>query len=184
MKRIFVAVKIEPGEILDSMISSLKSGLGNDSIKWTESSNIHITLVFLGNTEDDLVDKLSSKLKEQCEGLGKFEIVLRGAGVFKSMNDPRVLWAGIEPSPQLLQLNERIKSCINELNIKIEDRPFKPHLTIGRIKNVKNKETLKSLVYKYQNTEFQRIKVNDFILYESILLQRGPLYKEISIIDL
>ena len=180
MKRIFIAVKVEAGENLLSMISSLKSGLCNESIKWTNPDNIHITLAFLGDTEEEQIKIIGAMLKEKCGGSGKFELMIKGSGVFKNLSDPRVIWTGIEPSENFIRLNGLVKSGLTEAGIKIEDRPFKPHLTLGRIKKLKDKEVLKTLMDKYQNTEIQKVPVNEVILYESILLHSEPLYKALS----
>lgn len=180
MKRIFIAVKVEVSETLLKMISSLKSGLGSESIKWTNPDNIHITLAFLGDTEEEKIKIISAMLKAKCEGFGTFELILRGSGVFKNMSDPRVIWTGIEPSEKLMQLNDYIKNGLEDAGTKIEDRPFKPHLTLGRIKFLKTGNALKELIEKYRDTEIQKVPVNEVILYESILLQSGPVYKPLS----
>jgi RNA 2',3'-cyclic 3'-phosphodiesterase len=184
MKRIFIALKVEAGETLLMMISSLKSGLSKDLIKWTNPDNIHITIAFLGDTEEKMIRSVSAMLKEKCHGSGKFELIIKGSGVFRNRSDPRIIWTGIEPSEKLLFLNEVIMSGLRELNVKLEDRPFNPHLTIGRIKHLDDKETLKVLIEQYQNYEIQIIPVNEVILYESILLQSGPVYIPISSVSL
>ena len=162
------------------MISSLKSGLRNENIKWTNPENIHITLSFLGDTEEEMISAVNTMLKEKCEGFGKFELVIKGSGVFKSLADPRVIWTGIELSPGLIRLNEVIKDGLKKTGIRIEDRPFNPHLTLGRIKTVKDKNVLKSLLDKYQNLEIQKTVTDEVILFESILLNTGPIYKPIG----
>jgi RNA 2',3'-cyclic 3'-phosphodiesterase len=176
MKRIFIAVKIEGGETLLTMISLLKSQLSGGKIGWTNPENIHITLSFLGDTDENLIRDINSMLKKNCEGSGGFELVIKGTGVFRNINDPRIIWIGIEQSEKLLSLNGVIIKGLMELGIKIEDRPFKPHLTIGRIKRLNDKETLKALIDKYQNSAFQKSVIKEVILYESILHQSGPVY--------
>jgi 2'-5' RNA ligase len=79
-----------------------------------------------------------------------------------------------------MQLNDSIMNGLKDAGISIEDRPFKPHLTLGRIKYLKDKAVLKTLMDKYQNAEIQKVPVNEVILYESILLQTGPVYKPIG----
>jgi 2'-5' RNA ligase len=73
---------------------------------------------------------------------------------------------------------------LKELDVIMEFRAFNPHLTIGRIKHLNDKETLKSLIEQFQNSEMQIIPVNEVILYESILLQSGPVYKPLTKINL
>jgi len=184
MKRIFIALKVNAGETLLKMISTLKSGLSRDLIKWTSHDNIHITLAFLGDTDEKMIMPISSMLNKQCTGSGKFELIIKGSGVFRNMNDPRIIWTGIEPSEKLIHLNEVIMNGLQGLNIKMEDRLFNPHLTIGRIKHLNDKEVLKSLTGQFQDSEIQIVPVKEVILYESILLQSGPLYKPLSIFNL
>jgi RNA 2',3'-cyclic 3'-phosphodiesterase len=184
MKRIFIAVKVEVGEILLRMISSLKTGLKGENIKWTNQDNIHITLAFLGDTEEGKIKVISSVLMERCEGFGKFDLTIKGSGVFKNLDDPRIIWIGIDPSEKLMLLNDLIMNGLKDTNIKIENRPFKPHLTLGRIKYLNNKVALKTIIENYQDKEVQKLPVNEVILYESILLQSGPVYKPLSIFKL
>jgi 2'-5' RNA ligase len=180
MKRIFIAVKVEAGQALLGMISKLKTGLKSENIKWTSLDNIHITLAFLGDTREEKIDVISAMLLEKCDRFGKFELIIKGLGVFKNLDDPRIIWTGIESSEKLKLLNVFIKNGLRDAGIKIEERPFNPHLTFGRIRNLKDKAILKTSIDKYLTEEFQKVPVKEVILYESILLQTGPVYKPIG----
>jgi RNA 2',3'-cyclic 3'-phosphodiesterase len=184
MKRIFIALKVEAGANLLKMMSSFKDRLNRESVNWTNPGNIHITLAFLGDTDESLITQLVSMLNDHCSGTGEFELILKGAGVFRNLSDPRIIWTGIEPSHKVMHLNTLIIDGLKDLNIKFEERPFKPHLTLGRIKHINEKEILKELIEKFQYTELQVIPVNEVLLYESILLQSGPVYKPLAIISL
>jgi len=184
MKRIFIALKVVPGETLLRMISILKSGLNNEKIKWTSIDNIHITLAFLGDTEEKRIKTISEMLKEKCEVFGNFDLTIKGAGVFKNLNDPRIIWAGIEPSEKLILLNEIIINGLKGAGTDIEYHSFNPHLTIGRVRDIKDKMLLKTYLDKFQNRVIQTVPVNEVILYESILLHSGPVYKQIFIVRL
>jgi len=180
MRRIFIALKVEAEQTLLNMISSLKSGLIKDSIRWTNIDNIHITLVFLGDTEDNVIEELRLMLKEKCKGSGKFKLHLSGCGIFRSMNDPRIIWTGVRTSDDLATLNESIRNGLKQIGITLEDRPYNPHLTLGRIKRISDIQILKSLVEQFRDSEIQIVPVNEVILYESILLQSGPVYKPLE----
>jgi 2'-5' RNA ligase len=184
MKRIFIAVKVEPGAELLRMISSVKALLGAENIKWVDPANIHITLSFLGDTEEKRIKKLTNMLKESCSGLHEFEFLLAGTGVFKNYRDPRVIWVGIKSQEELSKLYDKIADGLNETGFGIEKRQFRPHLTLGRVKSVKDTETLKTVLEKYSDTEFQKVDVKEVILYESIMLQTGPIYKSLGIFSL
>lgn len=180
MKRIFIAVKVEAEPALLRMFSSIKSLLGTENIKWVDPGNIHLTLAFLGDTEETRIKTLISMLNYKCPGFKEFEFVLAGAGVFKSFADPRVIWAGIRSSDRLSELNGMVVAGLKETGFSIEERPFRPHLTLGRVKSVKNKENLKSVLEKYKESEFQKVQVNEVTLFESILQQTGPVYKPLG----
>jgi 2'-5' RNA ligase len=166
------------------MISSMQTGLSNESIKWTSIENLHITLSFLGDTEETVIKNLSFLLNKACTGSGKFELTISGAGIFKSLRDPRVIWTGIEPSAELVALNVIVSRCLEEAAIKHDSQPFKPHLTIGRIRSLGSGEVLNDLLKRYIGVQLQRVHVNEIILYESILHKTGAVYKALEIFTL
>jgi 2'-5' RNA ligase len=180
MKRIFVAVRVEPGSELKRMISSLKSLLASERIKWVDLINIHLTLVFLGDTEEKRLTELSGLLKEKCNGFPVFEFLLSGTGVFKNFRDPRVIWAGIKNSGELNELQSLISAGLKSAGFIFEERQFNPHLTIARIKSVSDNEKLKKVLGNYAGTDFQKVQVKEVILFESILRQEGPIYKQLE----
>jgi RNA 2',3'-cyclic 3'-phosphodiesterase len=180
MKRIFIAVKLDPGETLLSMLSAFRNALRDENIKWAETGNFHITLAFLGDTEEKKVKSVSRMLKEVCEGSESFEMVIKGAGLFRSLKEPRVIWTGIEPSLKLNELFYSIKTGLKDTGINIEDRIFSPHLTLCRIKSIKDAEQLKSLISGYSSMEIQKQEVTEVTLFESLLFHSGPVYKPLG----
>ena len=119
-----------------------------------------------------------------CAGLTPFQLKMKGTGVFRNFSDPKIIWTGIETSDRLLQLNNLILNGLKKLNIDLGDKPFNPHLTLGRIKHLNDKNSLKGILEQFQNTDIQTIPVNEVILYESILYPAGPVYKPIIKIPL
>jgi len=184
MKRTFIAVKTEPGEKLRNAINLLRNGLDRESIKWVDPDIMHLTLAFLGNTEDEIIRMVSHHLKEKCSGTGEISFTIKGLGVFPGINNPRVIWAGIENADTLLNLQKIVTGIITSLNIPAEEREFMPHLTLGRVKFLRNTGKLKQLISEHENIEFQNVRLNKLIYYESILMPAGPLYKPITEINL
>jgi 2'-5' RNA ligase len=177
MKRIFIAIKVDPGQNLLKIHTSLKSILGGERINWTDIANIHVTLAFLGDTEDELIKVVSILLSQKCRGFGDFRFKISGTGVFKNYRDSKVIWAGIEHNVKLILLSDHIMNGLKDVGIKIESRQFKPHITLGRIKSITNPDVLKSTLEKYKETDIQEVHVKEVILYESILKPTGPVYK-------
>jgi RNA 2',3'-cyclic 3'-phosphodiesterase len=184
MKRIFIAVKVVAGAKFLKLISTFKEHLSAESIKWISIENIHITLAFPGNTSDEKIRVIEELLGERCGEFKRFEAVIRGTGVFKSMNDPKILWAGIEQSKNMSELSRVIINDLKKIDIELEDRPFNPHITIGRIKHLTGKEEFRNLISNFQSTEIQVVPVNEVTLYESILLPAGPVYKPVGVYPL
>ncbi len=184
MKRIFIAVKIEPNDPFIDLILSLRTGLSKENIRWTHKDNYHITLAFLGDTGEKKITTISMMLKKICGGSGKFELNIKGLGIFKNLSNPRVIWSGIEFPEEFSGLHSQIVAGLRNSGFNIEERPFKPHLTIGRIKYFTDKTLLKTLIERYQNKEIQRVEINEVILYESILLPSGPVYKPLTTVEL
>ncbi len=184
MKRIFIALKTEAGPELQRTMATFRSLLGTEKIKWTDTGNIHLTFAFLGDTEEKKLRPLAIMLEKQCRGFGEFSFQLKGTGVFKSFRDPRVIWIGVEPSDKLIKLNEQIVTGLKETGFPVEERQFRPHITIGRIKSLKDAENLKMLTGRYENMVMQTVGVSEVILYESILMPTGPLYKPLGIFGL
>jgi RNA 2',3'-cyclic 3'-phosphodiesterase len=180
MKRIFIAINANAGGELLRMISTLKVLLASEKIKWVDPANIHLTLAFLGETEEKQIKILGAMLKDKCAGFHEFEFVLSGAGIFKNYSDPKVIWAGIRSSERLSELTIIITRGLKETGFSVEERLFRPHLTIGRIRSVSDAGNLKNVLERYRETEFQTVPVKEVILFESILMQTGPLYKPLG----
>ena len=181
MKRIFIAVKVTAGNTLLKLFSSLKGKLSVEIIKWTTIDNMHITLAFPGNTSEEKIERIDELLKVRCSDFKKFEVVMRGTGVFKSFSDPRIIWAGFEKSEELTKLAKTIQEGLRGIGIELEERPFNPHLTLARIKNLSDREAFERLISQYQNIDIQVVPVNEVILYESIHAPVGPVYKPLKI---
>jgi 2'-5' RNA ligase len=184
MKRIFIAVEVIPGKEFDRIFSLLRKTFEIDRVKWVEKRNIHITLAFLGDTRADMINDINTMLVRKCAGSGNFELMIRGLGVFKNLNQPRIIWAGIEPSDKLTMLHRAIITGLDECGTRDVDRLFNPHLTLGRIKELKNTVMIRKFLEEFHEAEIQKVKVNEIILYESILLPSGPDYKPLSKITL
>ncbi len=184
MKRIFIALKVSEDENFIKLVSVLKSALAKESIKWINPGNTHITLAFLGNTDEKFITPLDTMLKDKCEGSGRFELTLKGFGIFRNIRDPRIIWTGIEKSEDLIMLAGKIVEGLKEIGISTENRPFSPHLTLGRIKHIDDNSSLNALLEKFHDTVIQKVPVNEVILYESLLKPGGSVYKVISVYNL
>ncbi len=144
--------------------------------KWVEPYNLHITYEFLGEVERDKVFELIKNLSEVAKRFRPFKVVYKSLGVFPDRKNPRVLWIGVSEGSNLLKRVAREVELLNKrVGVRAKGKPFYPHLTICRIKEVRTKE-LSALMKKYKNYEFGEEEVNKVALIKSTLTPNGPLY--------
>lgn len=184
MKRIFVAIKIHPSENLISLIYQFKNALRNESINWVEPQNIHITLKFLGETEDFRISEIVDQLKLVASRHKAFYFNIKGTGVFGSSYNPRVIWFGISESTELKNLSAVVLNSMETIGWEKDRQNFVPHITAGRIKFLSNKLKLKEVVEKNKNLLIHEELVDEFYLYESILKPQGPVYNILETFNL
>jgi 2'-5' RNA ligase len=180
--RAFIAVDIPVSHKVSEVINELKKI--NINAKIVETENMHLTLKFLGDIDENLTDEIEKIIKESTLDTQPFEITLKSLGVFPNQKYIKVAWIGVEEVETLKRIAETIDKKLQNLGFKKEERPFSAHLTIARIKSAKNKEKLIQLIHKYQNIELQKININKLFLKKSLLTPKGPIYtnlKEITI---
>ncbi|MBN2864002.1 MAG: RNA 2',3'-cyclic phosphodiesterase, partial [Bacteroidales bacterium] len=153
-------------------------------IKWVDPANIHLTLSFLGDTMEERIKVAAVMLDQKCSGFGEFSFSLSGIGVFKNLHDPRVIWIGIDNYERLQELSDLIMTGLKDTSFGVEERLFRPHITIGRIKFLKNPENLSLALERYRDDPIQSVNVKELILFESILKPAGPIYKPLVIVNL
>jgi 2'-5' RNA ligase len=176
MKRTFIAIKIHPGKEMRNILDYFKQQLSGEKIKWVDPENMHITISFLGDTDEKMIGSISDIIKQTAMDHPPFELVFSGAGVFKNLRDPRVLWIGTEINPVLQNMKISLENELSGFGFEKENREFRPHLTLGRIKWIKNTAILEEAIQQYKDQEIQREYINELIYYESILKPEGPVY--------
>ncbi|UCG27383.1 MAG: RNA 2',3'-cyclic phosphodiesterase [Bacteroidales bacterium] len=182
--RTFTALKIPAGNKLMETIFTLQKQLREEKIKWVEPGNLHLTLFFLGETPESLIQTITSGLEKEAAKNLQMKIRLSGMGVFRDFRNPRVIWIGIEPEPALSVLQSRIDSLLTDLGFKPDNRPFNPHLTVGRPKWIRDKMKFRESIETYKTCFFQESVVREIILFESKLTGSGPIYKPVSVCSL
>jgi RNA 2',3'-cyclic 3'-phosphodiesterase len=184
MKRLFAAIKIHPSETFISLLYQFKQALRNENIKWVEPNNIHITLKFFGETEESRIEEISNQLMMVASRHTPFKFSIKGTGVFGSSHNPRVIWFGINENKALQNLSTNVLNSMATIGWEKDRQNFVPHLTMGRIKHVGDKNKLKELVSKNRDIDIQEENLNEFYLFESILKPQGPIYTVLKIFEL
>lgn len=182
--RTFIAIKIDPEKLLLEQFRTFKKLFKEERINWVPEDNFHLTLRFIGNTTREQLYELVDRLEVVAAHQEKFNFTIAGAGYFKSKGNPRVLFVKINAEQPLTALSEKVEQAVVATGFYPELKPFRPHLTLGRIKNLDNRLRFTTMIDDLPAKEYQHVKVSEFILYQSILSSEGPIYKVIQKFEL
>lgn len=176
MIRLFAALNI-PEEIKDKLIEVRNSVIPNSNFKWESREKLHLTLKFIGDFPAENVDQIKSELMF-LENYSSLKSEFFNFGYFSRNNKPVILWAGMKILEPINQIVSELNLRLEKFSIQKEDRAFKPHLTLLRIKN----DFDESLIHKFKNFTFEPINfyTNSISLYKSELQKSGSKYFEIK----
>lgn len=179
--RTFIAIDLSP-EIKDNLVTLVNrlKPMGRN-VKWVTKENYHLTLKFLGEISESEVAEVKNTLAEIASRHHSFNLLLKGAGSFPpGSSRMRIVWAGIAGEDELLSLEKEIETGLEKKGFPKEDRPFSPHLTIGRVKMPEKQEKLASELIKNNQLELGSMVVRELTFFQSILHPQGPEYRVIS----
>lgn len=145
-------------------------------VKLVEPENIHITIKFLGDTEENDIDEIERIMKESVKDIDPFSLTLKGTGVFPNQQYVKVVWVGIIDNGTIGTIAQRIDEKLAALGFKREQRGFSPHLTVGRVKTARNKDKLLKTIAHHASEEFAIQEVHSVLLKKSDLTSQGPIY--------
>jgi RNA 2',3'-cyclic 3'-phosphodiesterase len=174
----FIAVEIPISEKLKALYNALNKL--SIKIKLVSLENIHITLKFLGQTKFEQVKEIETIMKNATCDVDPFSIILQGTGVFPNRKYIKVIWVGITGATPLASLSRNIDRHLKHLGFPEEKRAFSPHMTLGRVKFLKDKEPLLSILDEYKDEIFSEVPINAILLKKSTLTPSGPIYETIS----
>src|SRR6201982_3519095 len=169
-KRLFVAVDLP--DSMRQLLAALDPAFCG--VRWTELDQMHLTLGFFGDVPEDIELKLPEKLS--AIGFGAFFLHVNGVGAFSSKGAPKIIWIGVgKAHPHLFQIHKRVQEAALAAGLEPELRPWHPHITIARCRNVAAPSLRRFL---QSNAEFDAgmIRVDAFHLYSSKLTSAGPIH--------
>jgi len=176
--RAFIAIDVEQSSQITDIVNDLNNSGAN--IKLVKPENMHITIKFLGDTDEKFVGRIREIMEKSVENIESFEIKLKSIGVFPNQDYIKIIWIGIEQYEKIVEIAKKINKGLSKIGFKKEKREFSPHLTIGRVKNSKNKDKILHIINRYENTEFNTYKIKSIKLIKSELRSKGPIYTTIE----
>ena len=184
--RLFVALEIPPAvrEELAALIGDLRAA-ASDSPKskfrprWVPPENLHVTLKFIGHVDDPIAARIRSELAH-VRSDAAVDLRFRGLGFFPNGNRPRVLWVGMETSPNLAGLAAEIDRRLEQFGIQRETREFSAHLTLARFDPPGIPDELRTAVQANSSREFGAVRTGEFHLFESKTRPTGAVYTQLA----
>jgi len=179
--RAFIAVSLSEEIIqgLSRTVADLRARLPNGGVRWVAAQNIHLTLKFLGDTPAAAVDRLAKGLQAAVASQPPFEIHVGGWGAFPSPRRARVVWVGLSAPAGLGALQRSVEAELARQGFPPEERPFSPHLTIGRVGREIHPDDLRRLANVLESVQVGDLGVvcvDTVHLYQSDLRPGGPIY--------
>ncbi len=150
-------------------------------IRWVEPQNLHLTVKFLGDVENDRLSDVCEVAEEIASQSDPFEITVRGLVPAPPSGSMRMVWVGVEePTARLERMQGLLEEAYAGLGFKMENRRFHPHLTLGRVKSGQNVQRLRAAVEEFARTDFGVQPVEEIVVFSSRLTPEGPIYSPLK----
>ena len=183
-KRLFVAAQVSTAT--SNALASAAQTLARRArdagldVRWMPATSYHITLKFLGWTRDPAVEAVRDALVEAARGTPRLMLRTARIGAFPALEKASVVWAGVEGDAVMAGLVGRIEAAMVALGYPAETRPFHPHVTLGRLRELR---PVKDLVLPLAKQTFGETKLDAITLFESETRAAGAVYREVARID-
>ncbi len=169
-KRLFIAID------LPDSVRKLLAGLDPHirGVRWTEAAQMHLTLAFFGDVPEDVEPTVREKLI--AIEFGAFFLSVAGVGTFATKGAPKIIWIGLgKAHPHLFQIYKRVQEAALAVGIEPELRPWHPHITVARCRDV-SPQSIRNFLKAHSDFDAGMIRVDAFHLYSSKLTPAGSIH--------
>ena len=181
--RLFTGISL-PDEVTGNLSTLIDRLRPTAHLRWSPVYNLHITTKFIGEWPEERLQELIDALQP----LGRrpaFDVSVTGIGWLPNPHSPRILFAGIKAGPELPDLASATEAATTALGVERETKPFRPHLTIARIKDTGIPlGPLRQAIAQLESPEFGTVRVDSFKLYQSKMGPSGSIYTQLAEIPL
>ncbi len=188
--RSFIAIPV-PGEVQQAIVN-LQKKLRRmlSQVRWTKPDGMHLTLKFLGDVEDQRLNQIEKALNEVTSCQQAFQLHVKGIGCFPPHGAPRVIWVGLQDETgNLTRLQVAVEEAMERLSFSRERRGYTPHLTLGRIGDLKNAggrdasalpDQMRDVLIAEHSTVLGKYEANEVRLVKSLLTPQGAIYTNLA----
>jgi RNA 2',3'-cyclic 3'-phosphodiesterase len=177
--RLFVALDLT-AEVCDSLEHAVRDLKAHGSgVRWSKRESLHLTLKFIGNADETLLPGITKALV-QIHSTEPVSLALCGIGFFPDQKQPRVMFCGVEHSPNLPELAANIEATLEPLGFAREARKYVPHITLARLGSARGIPKLVAAAKPLASYHFGAARPHEFHLYQSVLKPVGSEYKKLA----
>lgn len=183
--RAFIAIELskEIKDFLSRIQEKLK--LSGCDVKWVSPKNIHLTLKFLGEINEEQLAKINQIVSEAAVLQPGFDLRLASIGSFPKISSPRVIWVGIgQGKEETKKIAAYLEEKISLIGIPAEEKEFSSHITIGRVRSPSGRQNLiqglREIESEFEGQEKPQLKVTKITLFKSTLTPQGPVYEALK----
>ncbi len=175
-KSLFLAYKIIPNEAIIKLTKNILKHYSQENIRPIQLENYHLTLAFIGNISKKHIKDIIITTQDITKQLNGIEIEIDKIGFFEGKRDNLVIWFGIKDNEELNQITKTIRKTYKENNINYYPTAFHPHITIAKIKDLKEKDKTKEKIKALFNIPPQKLTLTNPTLFESISIENTTRY--------
>jgi 2'-5' RNA ligase len=184
MARLRTFIAVDLGQAIRDRAVALQETLarGGAEVKWVEPENLHVTLLFLGEVDDREIPSVCSAVAECGARQPAFQMTIERTGCFPNARRPRILWIGVgQGTQELCAMHDALESPLLELGCyRREERPYTPHITLGRVKSDRPTDKLAVALAKHAGWKGGETLVRHVLVMSSELTPKGPVYTVLS----
>lgn len=180
--RAFVAVDLPQRAPLEAVAQELRTS--GAALKLADVGGLHLTLKFLGETEEALVPEIMAILRHAAAGIAPFRIRLQGMGAFPSLSRMNVVWVGVRDAEPLVRVAGTLDERLGALGFVREGRVWSPHATLARVKGGRNLDRVRQILRAHEDEAFGDASVSRILLKRSVLRPSGAEYSDVDVVDL
>ena len=180
--RAFISVDLPELQSVQALAEELRRT--GAALKIVDVSRVHLTLKFLGETEEALVPRIVEAIRASVAGISPFAVRLVGTGAFPTLHRMNVLWVGMEGAEPLAEIARHLEAAMEPLGYRREGRDFSPHATIARVKGPRGLDAVRRVLEAHARDAFGEVLVDRVRLKKSVLTPDGPVYSTVEEVPL
>jgi len=176
--RLFIALEVSP-EVRERLVEAQRAIAAADAaVKWVRRDNIHLTVKFIGETDQAVVPEICGILERAAAAVEAFSYSVESVGTFPKNGPPRVIWAGVrEGAGPIVSLYGGVNDSLRRVGVQYERRRFVPHITLGRVRARRGlPPDFHAAVDSFRDRVFGVCAAREALLIASELTRKGPIY--------